>query len=585
MQNNTIWFSDLDNTKKLTSEQLKEIGKIFNQAIINGKVDSFSSPALSSDRAARIIFISASNDGKSVSIYVGRGTGITNALQDVFSKFWQEWAWHKGAEITKIDIATSVKALGNLRLRSKFSIINSLDGIAFSKESSVALIPELISANAIINDKGYINKDRLFNAIARDPIMTTNYAALERLKSSEIFTFKTQSILIKNQQVTLLYRGHPEEHTITLPELEHRIKIAAHYLARCTYPNGKFDYVYRADKNISYPEYNIIRHAGTLYSMFEYYQVFPDQQVLDAARRALRYLLDHMLPGDNGNSLCLAERGKVALGGNALAAVTLAKCIEATGDKTLLPTLLKLGEWMLGKLQNDGQFKPQREFYLKEMPFKREFISIYYPGEAILGFLRIYGHDNNPKWLDAAEKAALWLITVRDVGIKDSDLPHDHWLLYALSELYRHRPRPIFIEHSARICRCIFSIQHKKGEYPDWHGGFYNPPRSTPAATRAEGMLSAYFLIKDFGNDRKLLSQILESIKASTRFQFRTQYLPENVMYLPNPDYALGGFHASLTDHSIRIDFVQHNISSLLAFYKIIRDNPEIISNKNQVLT
>jgi hypothetical protein len=41
-------------------------------------------------------------------------------------------------------------------------------------------------------------------------------------------------------------------------------------------------------------------------------------------------------------------------------------------------------------------------------------------------------------------------------------------------------------------------------------------------------------------------------------------------MYLPNPPRALGGFHTSLTDYEIRIDYVQHNISSLLGLYRAL---------------
>lgn len=35
-------------------------------------------------------------------------------------------------------------------------------------------------------------------------------------------------------------------------------------------------------------------------------------------------------------------------------------------------------------------------------------------------------------------------------------------------------------------------------------------------------------------------------------------------------DITLGGFSRSLTDYSIRIDYVQHNISGLIALYKIM---------------
>ena len=40
-------------------------------------------------------------------------------------------------------------------------------------------------------------------------------------------------------------------------------------------------------------------------------------------------------------------------------------------------------------------------------------------------------------------------------------------------------------------------------------------------------------------------------------------------MYLNDPQRSLGGFRRSLTNFEIRIDYVQHNISALVALYRI----------------
>ena len=49
-----------------------------------------------------------------------------------------------------------------------------------------------------------------------------------------------------------------------------------------------------------------------------------------------------------------------------------------------------------------------------------------------------------------------------------------------------------------------------------------------------------------------------------------TQFQPESVMYLLDPQEALGGFHNSLTNFEIRIDYVQHNVSSILCLAEIL---------------
>ncbi len=39
-----------------------------------------------------------------------------------------------------------------------------------------------------------------------------------------------------------------------------------------------------------------------------------------------------------------------------------------------------------------------------------------------------------------------------------------------------------------------------------------------------------------------------------------------------NPALAIGGFFESLDEYNIRIDYVQHNISALLGYYEILKN-------------
>jgi hypothetical protein len=127
------------------------------------------------------------------------------------------------------------------------------------------------------------------------------------------------------------------------------------------------------------------------------------------------------------------------------------------------------------------------------------------------------------------------------------------------------------LKHVSRIARAIRNSQNRNPKYPDWSGSYYRPPRSTPTATRSEGLYAAYLLTRDFG-DQAEAKAILESIRLGLAFQLQTQFRPESVLYLKEPQRALGGFHRSLTNFEIRIDYVQHNISSLLGLYRIIED-------------
>ena len=87
-------------------------------------------------------------------------------------------------------------------------------------------------------------------------------------------------------------------------------------------------------------------------------------------------------------------------------------------------------------------------------------------------------------------------------------------------------------------------------------------PRATPAASRAEGLLAAYRIARSINDPRA--ARIAASLKSFARFQLRSSSTATTVIFLPDPERARGGFRESLTSMRIRIDFVQHNISSLL---------------------
>jgi len=184
--------------------------------------------------------------------------------------------------------------------------------------------------------------------------------------------------------------------------------------------------------------------------------------------------------------------------------------------------------------------------------------------------VRFYQVDPNESWLDVAENAANYIIKIRDKNFKLSKLPHDHWLLYGLNELYRFRKDPIYIEHTKKLCKAIISAQYQEEEPIDYLGSFYNPPRSTPVAIRAEGLIAAYHLLNDNGYSQDA-EKILDAAKLCIRFQLQVQFGPERTIYLSNPQRALGGLSRSLTDFSIRIDYVQHNLSSFIALYNILK--------------
>lgn len=566
MPTNEIWFQEVKRSPSCSNEQLKALGDLFLNLLENSESALLKTSFLLEDSFPRIVFVSISQNLKMAKIYCGTGLGLIEALKNSYDQFK-----HSLKEINpdffKIDVVRKARDLRKVEKTARVDLQYTLEGLAFSSKAHFALLPEQIFAHNLFNDTTkLINYENMYEALNLEPMASTHLARLMKGKVVRLFAFKTSSLLVREKNVQFLFRGNVIRKEITGETLKLSLKKAANYLARAVNATGKFNYIFKPDINYYPLEYNITRHAGTLYAMFEYCEFFPNQAVLNAGKRGLDFLLQKILAEDNSDSLCVLENGIASLGSSALSAVALQKYIQVTKDKTYLPILIGLGNFIVGKLQETGEFKPTKEFYLKEITLKVN-PSRYAPGEAVLALLRIYSTDNNLKWLKAAEKAIYWLITVRDKIIPD--FFHDHWLTYALNEIYQYRKENIYLEHARKICHSTLTQQTTDSPYPDWNGGYGRNPRSTPAATRGEGLYAAYSLFKQYGKDKEFLQTIQDVYRQLVLFELSTQFLEESTLYFSNPIDALGGFQGAHTSTEIRIDYVQHNMSSLLGYYKL----------------
>ncbi len=371
----------------------------------------------------------------------------------------------------------------------------------------------------------------------------------------------------------LIFRhNNPRFAPSTTPEkLLSSATLGGDYLVRSIDDSGYFIYEYDPETDKVSDSYNMLRHAGTVYAMLELYEQTQNPELLASARKGLLFLLENIKSChlNEQEYLCLIdEEGDVKLGGNALAIIAMTKYAEIMGtdddywlagktlEETSIDTSHSLANWIVASQASDGEFTAHKTN--PEGTYSSTFVSEYYPGEAILALLRLQAiapADEEDKYLDAAERGADWLIQVRDKNKNIDNIAHDHWLLYGLNELYRLRPNKIYLKHAWKIVDAIEKLQ-------DEEGGFYNPPRSTPTATRSEALVSAYKLAV-YSKTNSKTDQILKILDRAIAFELRTQITDKD-------SRAFGGFGESLTDSTVRIDFVQHNISALLGYREIL---------------
>jgi hypothetical protein len=516
---------------------------------------------LSEDSAPRMVCISISDGSSPYRVFPGAGHGLTSALKNAVSGIPD----HMTQKVSSIVVDVIDQAVFKKGWRT--GLKPGINGILTDRGG---FLPSQLLFSGIVDSRGRVNTRRLEGSFPGWKVPLSSDPE-DHKGSSRPLIFTTSSFFSDGKKSFPLFRGHRTYSDIGEELLLRRIKTGVSYLKRSVTPSGRFDYIYRADRNVTGKGYNILRHCGTLYSMFEGYELLHDDSILEKAEGAVSYLLRQIKEKTmGGKRVALVEEwGHVKLGGNALAIVALAKYTRVTGNRQYLPLMKRLAQWMEVIQTDKGNWGVHKMAYPSGKA--SSFVSSYYPGEAIFSLVRLYSIDGDPRWLDMAERGAIYLITVRDGKRPDSDLPHDHWLLYGLNELCRFRSDPLYVDHSRRIADIIMSRQNRDSRYPDWDGGYYIPPGSTPTATRTEGLCAASGLMKEIG-DTDTLVRYIPAIRKGIAFQLATQITEENACYFPDPQRSLGGFRKSLTDNEIRIDYVQHNLSALIGYLRILRE-------------
>lgn len=341
------------------------------------------------------------------------------------------------------------------------------------------------------------------------------------------------------------------------------------YLLENREEDGRYTYEYDPISRTTSNSYNILRHAGATYSLIELYDITKNPELLKVAETGLDYLVENIEPCPNIQEAgCLVDEEEVKLGGNGLAILTMSKYMQVTNSNKYLKDAQNLASFIISTQSQDGEYTIHKMNINDGMTY--DFISKYYPGEAIFGLARLYQLDKNSEWIESAHKAAKWIIEIRDANKDPRELAHDHWLLYSLNELYADNNDPLYVEHSKKIVDNILLAQNKEHENipEDWIGGYYSNPSSTSAAIRSEALYAAFKLFIN-AKEYEYAKKTREALKNGIDFQLRNQITKDKIQKLGLEEKTLGGFHASLKDYSIRIDYVHHNLSAILGYLDI----------------
>lgn len=329
-------------------------------------------------------------------------------------------------------------------------------------------------------------------------------------------------------------------------------KMSSGYLADICGADGKFIYGYYPIDNYEMEDYNIIRHAGTVWNLILQYDMTKNSELIPAIDRALDYLEEY-IHFKNKSTAFVNNSGKYNIGGNGIALLAYTSYAEIFNTDKYNELIKALANGVLFMQKDNGGFTHSLN---ADYTVHRDYVVVFYDGEAMYGLCKAYGILGTKKYLRAAEKAADYFIE------NNYEELNSHWISYGYNELTKYSPKTKYFNFGLLNVDNGYTQKVKK--------------TSTAAHTRCETMGAAFELydrliqsgkscerLKDF--DEKTL---FEAFEARISYGLNYFMFPEYAMFFQNPQTVLNSFAVREDNFRIRIDDIQHFMGGYYLYWK-----------------
>lgn len=318
-------------------------------------------------------------------------------------------------------------------------------------------------------------------------------------------------------------------------------RTGAAYMAGLVRPDGRFRYQFNHATGAVEDEYEIVRHLGALWSMLDVHRrIGAGDALVPAARRAGAYVLDSSLRFHRDiDAACICQDNNIYLGGNALAILTLLALATETGDDYIRTIAVRLGDFILANRRPDGDFV--HRIYFKSGRHS-SYVDRFWTGEAWLALIALFEATGDQHWLDAVVERER-----ENAKLDYTAAKAPHWMLYAMEGLARHCNDEAYYHRAAAIAGSALSNL----------AGIRETGAGTGVACRSEGLLAFLRMTRDGGAAPELRETCLAAVRANLQMQLSCRRF--------DGAFVRGG--KKDRDHEMmRIDIVQHNVSSFLHF-------------------
>ena len=429
-------------------------------------------------------------------------------------------------------------------------------GIAFDKNFETALLEAELNGAKILDYENECVDESYLNTYLKKAGRST----LSSLPDSYVVFKCVGWMCDENDEVYDLISdiddyGRRKVDTVDKQYAAELVKNASGFLIDQVKDDGSFVYGYypRFDKNID--NYNIVRHASTLWSLVCQYRMTGNEELVPVIDKAVDYMVENAIVERNDEISYLYEEksDEIKLGGCGVAVVALTEYMDAFGSDKYKDLAVKLGNGILTMLDQDsGEY-----YHVLDGEFikKEQFRTVYYDGEATFALCRLYSLTSDEKWLDAAKSAVEHFISADYVQYKD------HWVAYSMNEITK------YVDDERYYTFALRNAQENLDT-------IYN--RDTTYHTYFELLMSTFEIYDrmiergihvDYLDNGFDLEYFLRTIYKRADHMLCGYFYPEYAMYMANPNSILDTFMVRHDGYRVRIDDVQHNVGGYYLYY------------------
>jgi hypothetical protein len=347
---------------------------------------------------------------------------------------------------------------------------------------------------------------------------------------------------------------------------------AAGWLERGMRPGGLYTYGYNREDDAVSDDYNITRHAGVMFGLYQLAGETGDERALAAGEHGLSFVHRNLLR--NGEWTAFAEPGEDArLGASGLLAIALVQRRHVTGDDGEDDLIRGLGRFLAAQQQADGRVLGFWSL-ATEHPVPGEYAK-FGTGQALWTFALLDKLFPGEGWGERARRLARYVATRRD-DVEGYVLTFpDHWSAYGLAELGPDglgEPEIAYTRKLAGILGLNSRLESQSGR-----GGLNRVFRGEPASgaglgTVAEGLAALWRLSLADPRLADLTENLSARLRCTAGRAVERQVDADEARSAPRPLLARGAWFAE--GGYTQMDDQRHPLSGLLATLEVMRQEP-----------